>query len=198
MKKYRLLKDLPEYPAGTLFECVPYPSDESLVRVEGLFMVANEGDLFKRYFGNNNWFEEIKDEPKKEFKRWRAGAEKSYYFIDCFGDVIVSSDIGNVEDDHRYKIGNYYSTKEEAQKALDKQLLLQELKDFQMEIDEGWRPDWYDEDDLKFFILMSGEGVIYTDYCSTLRHLNPVYFGSVVSAQAAIDHFGDRLKLLFE
>ena len=50
-------------------------------------------------------------------KRWRAKAEDKFYFIDSNGCIDYKLDFMHKEDENKYKIGNYFKTKEEAQKV---------------------------------------------------------------------------------
>ena len=66
-------------------------------------------------------------------KRWRAKCGKNYYYIDNFGMVNCSIDIYSVVDDIRYNLGNYFETKEEAQRVINSQ----EWQDFWAKVRAG-------------------------------------------------------------
>ena len=63
---------------------------------------------------------------------------KEYWYIDCYGEVIRSLYNGNEWDGRRKLIGNYFESKEEAEKAVEK------LKAFKRLKDKGLRFDGYD------------------------------------------------------
>lgn len=52
--------------------------------------------------------------------RWRAARDRAYYTIESTMTVIESTEYGDKYDDARYKCGNYFRTKEEAEKVLEK------------------------------------------------------------------------------
>lgn len=66
-------------------------------------------------------------------KRWRAKCGENYYYIDNFGMVNCSIDIYSVVDDIRYNLGNYFETKEEAQKVIESK----EWQDFWAKVRAG-------------------------------------------------------------
>lgn len=102
---------------------------------------------------------------KKEYKRWRAKKGQSYgYFID--GRVFVAWEYGDEFDNARYVEGNYYQTKELAQKALDRQLAIVRVNDRIMELNEG------------------REGLAYIDYNISTREFNKwTFVGGFKKAQ---------------
>ena len=64
--------------------------------------------------------------PKRQYKRWRAEKEEYYYFIrrddydSKLDKVCKTIDYYSYISNEQYKIGNYFQTKEEAQKIVDK------------------------------------------------------------------------------
>lgn len=54
------------------------------------------------------------------YKRWRATYGGVYFYINAFGKVIPKSDSRLDGDNKRYYFGNYFRTKEEAERVLDK------------------------------------------------------------------------------
>lgn len=62
---------------------------------------------------------------------------KEYWYIDCYGMVIRSLVNDNEWDERRKEIGNYFETKEEAEKAVEKLKAWKRLKDKGLEFD-GW------------------------------------------------------------
>ena len=60
------------------------------------------------------------DEKKLEpIPRWRAIEEDFYYYLNNFADVIKTSETNDMPDNVRYNLGNYFRTKEAAQKVAD-------------------------------------------------------------------------------
>ena len=52
-------------------------------------------------------------------KRWRAEKEKEYFFITGTSEITTDEEYYNEADNARYELGNYFKTKEEAQKVID-------------------------------------------------------------------------------
>lgn len=52
-------------------------------------------------------------------KRWRAEYERQYLTILSNGKIEKIRDYGNIDDNLRYSLGNYFKTREEAQKVID-------------------------------------------------------------------------------
>jgi hypothetical protein len=52
-------------------------------------------------------------------KRWRAEKEKEYFFVTGTSEITTDEEYYNEADDARYELGNYFKTKEEAQKIID-------------------------------------------------------------------------------
>lgn len=55
-----------------------------------------------------------------ELPRWRAAVGGRYYFINYIGKVVFDTDLRGSVDDSAYEIGNYFQTKEEAEKYTEK------------------------------------------------------------------------------
>ncbi|MCI7342701.1 MAG: hypothetical protein MSH33_01995 [Fusobacterium necrophorum] len=54
-------------------------------------------------------------------KRWRAGYKKAYYYIDDDGDSQWTIDKRTISDNKKYELGNYFQTREQAEKARELQ-----------------------------------------------------------------------------
>ena len=52
-------------------------------------------------------------------KRWRAEYERQYLTILSNGKIEKIRDYGNIDDNLRYSLGNYFKTREEAQRVID-------------------------------------------------------------------------------
>lgn len=78
--------------------------------------------------------------------------ERRYWFLDTFGGASYTADLFLSEDDYRYLTGNYFLAKQE---ALDHKAYLEALGRVQLDIREandGWKPDWGDVDEYKYYI----------------------------------------------
>lgn len=67
-------------------------------------------------------------------------------------------------------------------KAIDK------LIDIANYYNRGWKPDWSNKDELKFYISFDAESSYYTVKCRYMMAYNIVYFKNRKDAQAVIDN----------
>lgn len=139
MKQYKLLKDLPTIEAGRIFEETKGSLGGTLLYATGFcssFTIDKDG--IKNF---DEWFEEVHEEspePKKYYHLSYAGAiiECEYISdIELKGSLIAEEQlIENLK-----AIGNYFETREEAEKYLAylkaKTIIKQDVK----EIEIGWK-----------------------------------------------------------
>lgn len=71
-------------------------------------------------------------------------------------------------------------------KAIDK------LIDIANYYNRGWKPDWGNKDELKFYIAFDAESSYYTVKCRYMMSYNIVYFKNRKDAQAVIDNHNFR------
>ena len=156
MRRFKLLKDLPGFSAGTIMY-IDEDEDsnahklyvESIdvfagYKVYDMLIMTNEGigaDVI------SNWLEELPEEKK----RWRAEIEATYFYVNSDAEVRYSfEDYGPVDYD-RYAIGNYFQTKEEAQALADYLKALAVVRDDA----KGFVPDWSNNKQSKFYVYYS-------------------------------------------
>ena len=149
MKRYKLLKNLPFAKAGTIFRRISFKSKDGLSDYDyletNILLDGNQDEtvfsIKRNYFINNfdEWFEEIK-EPEQ------------IYYVDNLGGYVSKIDknqfaifpalIANLK-----SIGNYFETREEAEKYLEylkaKAVIKQDTK--------GFKPDWKNKTQAKYF-----------------------------------------------
>lgn len=145
MKRYKLLKDLPFAKAGTLFTRNIFKSKDGLSDYDYLetriLLDGNQDEtcfgIKRNYFINNfdEWFEEV-------------GEPEWVYYINEFGSDVNSvrvADIPRIRANLK-STGNYFETKEEAEKYLEylkaKAIIKQDTK--------GFKPDWTNYDEQKY------------------------------------------------
>ena len=131
MKRYILKKDLPFIEAGEEFglhrggikDCITlFKGDEEVYTIK---VGENVSEMF------DEWFEEVRE----------------YFYIDSKGDIEYSKNEWNEEVVEQFKlIGNYFETREEAEKYLEyikaKAIIKQDTK--------GFKPNWYDTEQIKY------------------------------------------------
>jgi hypothetical protein len=154
--------------------------------------MKNKEELLERLSTIEREVDAIRKELQKPdaYKRWRAEMGGKYYLITDQGCASGSNDLRTDIDNFRYISGNYFKTREEAEKYRDRLVLLQELKDFAegYEFQDGQKNYYiyYDYKDNKFIVGLY----------SMVQGISNVYFKTYEKADEAIKHFGDRLKLL--
>lgn len=108
MKYYKLVNDIPMFKKGDLFFI--HPEEGCLLQKDTLRLAYHKKTLEKNPEILKEWFEVAPE----EYKRWRAGNNGKYWYLDGYGSVdYCYEDIGN-EEDNSYDIGNYFRTEEEA------------------------------------------------------------------------------------
>lgn len=119
---------------------------------------------------------------------------ETYYFIDDKGAICWEHTLGTVNE-VRYRLGNYFKTKEEAEFARNKQLIYQQLKDYALEhTTEEF--DWTNPNQFKWFIRYDNKykSIVYT-WTRYSIDLNQIYFTSEKIAKDAVEKVGeDNIK----
>lgn len=146
-KTYRLLKDLPTIEAGRIFEEAKGSLGGTLLYATGFcsdFTIDKDG--IKNF---DEWFEEVHEE---------APEPKKYYHLSYSGAIIECEYISNIElkgsiiaekqlIENLKAIGNYFETREEAEKYLEylkaKVVIKQDTK--------GAKFDWTDVSRVKYY-----------------------------------------------
>lgn len=156
MKKYKLKKDFPGSKIGAVWVKV----ENGFMSPEGRESIKMHEYLFKPF---NDWFEDYKEPEEYWLIDWSSSEG-----IDKFKEFSDDVDIFNKS------IGNYFETKEEAEKALEKLKAWKRLKD------KGFRFDgWTIDDVLKISIRTNLEGGnIYSESEKEIRtNLNLLFGG---------------------
>ena len=187
MKRYKLLKDLPGVKAGTTLRTGEqvynelYNDDDG--RPTGYRLIPN-GDISGEnpllHSPASDWLEEIPE----GYKRWRTKEGGQYWFVEDDGGVANDCDDW-VTDDRRYEFGNYFKTKEEAQKASDW------LKAFTILRDDtkGFKPDWEDPDQKVWTVRYDRcGGKLVIDFFIQWDFGSVISFATKADAEASIEN----------
>lgn len=116
--KYKLLRDLPGYEAGIVFEYDTAIGTNWRNTCSGNWVQSPMCEILDSIRTNPSWLEQLPDEPV----RWRADNSADYFSItltDHGSLVIPVSEQGDPYDNARYKIGNYFRTEAQAQTVAD-------------------------------------------------------------------------------
>ena len=133
----------------------------------------------------------VKKGNKTNKKRERL---ETYYFISDEGAICCRCALGAVNE-IRYRLGNYFQTKEEAGFARKKQLIYQKLKDYALEHNTE-EIDLNNNIQHKWFMRYDNVCKKMRYYCMTsLLHMHQIYFTSEKIARAAVEEIGeDNIK----
>lgn len=94
-----------------------------------------------------------------------------------------------------------FSSEEEAQAAAQERKLLFKLHQWAKIKNEGWEPDWEDDDEEKYFITYFKNNSIDLSWEITWGMINFTklpYFKTVEITQECIELFGDEIKEVFK
>lgn len=139
MRLYKLLKDTPTIKAGTIFREVVSDFDgaRELARITPIGAKTSPQFTIQDIDNFDEWFEEIKGpvdgihwKPKIGDRYWTSGNTGVYSQV--WGDDEFDRD--------RYESGKVYKTKEECEKALDRELAkvrLQRTSNFKPDFENG-------------------------------------------------------------
>ncbi len=143
MKKYKLLKDLPFAKAGEIFK--EMHDDEAIVLAPENWDQYRQSIYINEIENFDEWFEEVEEELPKEF---------FYVLINKIATVNYLTFSFDKDDKKKYikhmeeckSVGNYFDTKEEAEKYLTylkaKAIIKQDTK--------GFEPNWEDKNEDKW------------------------------------------------
>jgi hypothetical protein len=137
------------------------------------------------------------EEPKSTFKRWRNFHDDDYYYIGDYGHIENCEESLDGVDDHRYNIGNYFETEEQAEAYRDKLIKVQAIKDRIAELNEGWEPK-FKGDNCNYAFYMSGDNINIGEWRSLQNSPKWAYFKSQEIGEQLKEEFGGDLYLLFE
>lgn len=175
MKRYKLLKDLAGLKAGSTLYL-----DElgNLVTEDKATIVFLVNFIHHYNILDSGWFEELPDERKQ----WRAKEGERYWFMEEDGRVADDHDDKVGTDDRRYRLGNYFKTEEEAQKAADW------LKAFAVLRDDtkGFKPDWRDGSQLRWGVEYNYDTNRLSVYLTFGIQSGVIYFATQDDAEESI------------
>lgn len=80
----------------------------------------------------------LREQLEKPEGLWKPGENEKYYYLTSFEVDYTTFSKHSSGDNVRLKSGNYYPTKEAAQKELDKRIAIQEMREYIAEKGIGW------------------------------------------------------------
>ena len=123
--------------------------------------------------------------------------EKLYYTVSSNGTVGNPSDT-TISDEQRYKIANYYTSKELAEWCCRSDNLNRQMRRWAAE-HNIYPLDWYDSGAICCHIMYDSKNRSLVVHHSAYGHFpEAVYFSTEEVAEQAIEEFGDEIKWLAE
>lgn len=139
------------------------------------------------------------EKQEKTTERWRAEKDHKYYTILEGGGISFNFEAEDNIDDFLYKTRNYFKTKEEAEKRLEKINTYYELMDLADELNNGEKIDWNNEEQVKFYFYYDADNDSLNIYATNYaKKIGEIYCLDKDFLDIAIEKIGeDRLKQLF-
>ena len=124
---------------------------------------------------------------------------ENYYTIDIDGSIEGLYGYTNEIRVLFYLRGLAFKTKTEAGQYLKESMLLFKMRKWAEEHNEGWIPNWKDEDEIKYFIIYDNRyETLKVDNYATIKEFCKIpYFKSQKIAEQFLEEFGDEIKEVF-
>lgn len=137
---------------------------------------------------------------EEDCKRLRTKKNELYWFISSDGIIGSSHEENDSVDEIRYRIGNYFKTREEAKEAVKKMKIYTRLKDLALKLNNGEKIDWENTKQAKYFIGCDNScKKIYTNYIYYNKYMGQIYCLDENFLDIAKQEIGkENLKKLFE
>ena len=163
----------------------------------------NKEELLKQYDEKakvlrDEFIAKLEDD-KKEFKLTFPEDGASVYFIYRGDKSVANSDFwsNSTTDKNIFEIGEYFNTKEEAEQCLRERELLFKLRQWAKEKNDGWKPDWSNDDEEKYYITYFKDkslGVSWEITWGMINFTKLPYFKTSEITQECIKLFGNEIK----
>jgi hypothetical protein len=127
MKRYKLLKDLPGFPAGTIFEYFDNDGSPSFEAVnEDIQDERNYTDFPPSVVERTpEWFEPV-------VEQWQPTHEELFWYVDSDGDLVQKNWFDSNTDRRKLDFGNCFRSREQAREARDRiKALVQQLHEIE-------------------------------------------------------------------
>jgi hypothetical protein len=117
MKRYKLLKDLPNLKKGTILsEGEPIFGVRTLItKNNGVGPTFIDNEFFEEFF------KEIQEEPTDSI-HWKPEYGEEYWIVNSYGVIVKRIWSDSIEDLNMYKLGIVHPTEEECEKAHNRKL----------------------------------------------------------------------------
>lgn len=135
------------------------------------------------------------EDDKKEFKLTYPRDKEMIYLADCEVTSVLYDAIDKA-DKRIFEHGLYFNTKQEAEQHLKERKLLFKLQQWAKEKNEGWEPDWEEDEGKKWYVYYNHveKSLKVTWGYNSTNFIKLPYFKTEEIAQACIDLFGEEIK----
>lgn len=142
------------------------------------------------------------EDDKKEFKLTYPEDGASVYFIHRGDKSVTNSHFwsDSTTDKNIFELGEYFNTEKEAEQRLKERKLLFKLHQWAKEKNDGWKPDWSNDDEEKYYITyFEGESIeLSWEITWGIMNFSKLpYFKTHELARECIERFGDEIKEVF-
>lgn len=178
MERYKLLKDLPTVKAGATFREIVREVDGSRVLKE--YGINNKVSILVSEINNfDEWFEEIQ-EPTDSI-HWKPQKGEKYWVSYLGGNVSYLIWSGYPDDYNYYNLGRIYRTKEECEKAHDR-----ELAEVRLRRTSTFKPDFKNRNGGWIVTYDHSEEILEAEECSFYDSGEPVRYETEEDALKSI------------
>lgn len=124
---------------------------------------------------------------------------RDYYILDGYGKLYSLEGFSTNYTRCQYERGLAFKTREEAERFKKEQILLFKLHKWAEEQNEGWTPDWKDDEEEKYTIRYDYKNNRFeTFYSYSYKEFSKLpCFISNNTAQLFIEEFGEEIKEVF-
>lgn len=142
----------------------------------------------------NEFISKLEDD-KKEFELTYPEDEEVVYLADCEVTSVLYDAVDKA-DKRIFEHGLYFNTEQEAEQHLKERRLLFKIHQYAKEKNEGWKPDWSNGGEIKYYIFYSNSDMyLKISSAFSLERFNKLpYFKTREITQECIDLFGDEIK----
>lgn len=143
---------------------------------------------------------ELDKEKSNNCERYRANCGEKYYYYGSMGMVSDCDESNDEYDINRYAMGNYFQTREEAEKVVEKIKIYIQLKDLALRLNNGEEIDWKNDKQDKYCIVWDvlNNKNLYCSYAVTVGDIGQIYCLDKNFLDIAKQEIGEEnLKKLF-
>lgn len=129
--------------------------------------------------------------------QWFLEEGENIWFVDQFGNIQLARWGNQAWSDIAFTQGHIFETEKEARLEAQRRNLLQRFKMFRDKCNDGWKPDWKNENSCKYCLLFEAN-----EFSAVRFYLDNMfnqfgYFKNKNDALKAIELYGDEIKALF-